>query len=104
MSIFIVVLQLMDVNKLWKQEYDLLQRRYQHDTGQLQEENQKLKQEVRRSELRCSILETKNVTLQGELGRLARTLETVYPQCCRASKEISKEPEDVELIREQVHV
>lgn len=92
----------MDVNKLWKQQYDLLQEKHQQEKGQFKEDISKLKQEVRRSELRCSKLETKNLTLQSELVRLARSFEALHPQCSQADKESGKEKEDVELIREQV--
>lgn len=97
--------ELMEVNKLWKRDYDLLQKKYEQEKGQLQEDNHKLKQEVRRSELRCSKLETKNLTLQSELVRLAKAFELLHPNCSNVhSKERMKETADVELIREQLDV
>lgn len=94
----------MDVNKRWKQQYDLLQEKHQQEKDQLQEDISKLKQEVRRSELRCSKVETQNLTLQSEVVRLARSFGALHPQCSQADKESGKEAEDVELIREQVSV
>lgn len=94
--------ELMEVNKLWKQQCDLLQKNHQQEKGQLQEDMIKLKQEVRRSELRCSKLEAKNSTLQSELVRLARSFEALHPQSSRADNETGDKTEDVELIKEQL--
>ena len=92
----------MDLNKLWKQEYDLLQKQFLLENGKLQEDNNRLKQEVRNSELRCAMLETKNFTLQSELIRLARSLKIAHPQQQPTNNEAGKDLEDVELIKEQV--
>ena len=92
----------MDLNKLWKQEYDLLQKQFEVENGKLQEDNNRLKQEVRNSELRCAKLETKNFTLQSELIQLARAFKITHQHEPHTSNEAGKDVEDVELIKEQV--
>lgn len=81
--------QLMEVNRRWKQEYDLLKTKYVREKSEYEEENHSLKIEVSR--------------LREELSRLAHAVNEgshMKIDCCNSDQ--ARQGNVDELIKEQV--
>ena len=84
--------QLMEVNRRWKQEYDLLKTKYVREKSEYEEENHSLKIEVSR--------------LREELTRLAHAVNEgsshMKTDCCNGRSDQARQGNVDELIKEQV--